>query len=60
MHSPGFVRAEHPELGPLVYTPGELLPSWVIDAIDAGAQLVVGDEPGVLVLKQPPKRKAAS
>ena len=53
MLSPGFVRANHPELGPVVYTPGELLPAWLMAALAGDAELVVTDEPGVLELQVP-------
>ena len=45
--APGFVHVDaHPEHGePVVYTPGELLPDWLRDALASGATLKV-ESPG--------------
>jgi hypothetical protein len=56
--APGYVHAEdpeHPEYGTLTFTPGQLLPAWVRDALDAGAPLLPEDE-GVFNLGPVPKR----
>ena len=58
--SPGFVHAVHPEHGEaVVYVPGELLPGWVVDALDGGrGHYDVGS--GVFVLDDPaPPKKGA-
>jgi hypothetical protein len=35
--SPGFIHATHPEHGEaVVFVPGELLPGWVVEALDGG------------------------
>lgn len=53
MLAPGYVRARHPEHGePVIFTPGEDMPAWVSDALEAGAELVAGDG-GVLELRGP-------
>ena len=54
--SPGYVHAVHPDHGESVtYTPGQLLPEWVADALDNGAQLVpVADGEFNLVRKHRP------
>ena len=37
MQSPGYIRAVHPEHGEdVVFVPGELLPQWAADALQAG------------------------
>jgi hypothetical protein len=54
--APGFVHAIHPGHGePVVFTPGELLPPWVDEALAAGAELVAG-EGGLLTLALPGRR----
>ncbi len=45
---------DHPEFGTLTYTPGQLLPEWVRDALAAGAPLLPEDE-GVFTLGDAPK-----
>ena len=43
--SPGYVHAVHPDHGePVTYAPGQLLPEWVTDALDNGAQLVAAGD----------------
>jgi len=42
--------------GNLVYTGGQLLPEWVVAKLAAGAALVPGPQPGVLVLEKAGKR----
>ena len=60
VHAPAYVRAEHPELGPVVYTPGELLPPWVRDALENGAELVATGEQGVMRLTEPRRQGGKS
>ena len=55
-HAPDYVRAVHPGHGePVLYTPGELFPAWVAEALDGGAELVAADD-GILELR--PAREA--
>jgi hypothetical protein len=43
----------HPEHEVLVYQGGQLLPDWVLENMAAGAVMVPGPQPGVLVLDVP-------
>jgi hypothetical protein len=57
--SPGYVHAVSPEHGePVVFTPGQALPDWVIEAVDAGAVLAPDEHEGSFTLTGVPKRKA--
>jgi hypothetical protein len=52
--APGYVHAVHPDHGePVVYTPGQLLPDWVAEAIEGGAQLVADEAEGSFTLQLP-------
>lgn len=57
--SPGFIRATHPDHGEsVVYVPGELLPEWVVEALDAGRG-TYDVKTGVMTLDEPaPARRA--
>jgi hypothetical protein len=52
--APGYVHVDaHPDHGePVIYTPGELLPPWVQDALKAGGTLAV-EGPGHFRLVMP-------
>ena len=53
--SPGYVHAVSPEHGePVVFSPGQLLPGWMAEALDGGAVLVPDEHPGSFTL-QPAK-----
>ena len=54
--SPGYVHvAAHPGHGePVVFSPGQLLPDWVAERLDAGATLTPDEHPGSFTL-QPAK-----
>jgi hypothetical protein len=56
MLAPAFVRAVHAEHGePVVFTPGELLPDWAAEALEAGHGKFVDE--GVIELN-PPARES--
>lgn len=53
--SPGYVHAVSPVHGePVVFTPGQELPGWVREALDAGAALTPDEHGGSFTL-QPAK-----
>lgn len=56
--APGYVHCDaHPEHGePVVYTPGELLPEWVRDALAGGAMLAP-TSPGHFRLVEPGRKR---
>lgn len=57
--APGYVRAVHPEHGePVVFVPGEMLPAWAAEALEAG-RTQTGDD-GVTTLRPRPARRAPS
>ena len=57
--SPGYVHAVSPVHGePVVFSPGQLLPEWVRDELDAGAVLVPDEHPESFTL-QPAKGQPA-
>jgi hypothetical protein len=52
--SPGYVHAVSPEHGePVVFTPGQALPGWVTDALEAGAALAADEHEGSFTLIVP-------
>ncbi len=61
--APGYVHVDaHPDHGqPVIYTPGEALPDFVLEALAAGGTLAV-EGPGVfrLVLAGRPKPEGAA
>lgn len=57
--SPGYIHAIHPDHGEaVVYTPGQLLPEWVCDRLDAGAPLLLDDLPDSFTLGDVPPKGA--
>lgn len=51
-----YIRATHPDTGqPVAYVPGEALPAWVADALNAGKATYDGDT-GAWVLDPPTRR----
>jgi hypothetical protein len=55
VQSPGFIRGIHPDHGePVLFTPGELLPAWVVAALDGGKGHYEATT-GVFVLDEPKK-----
>ncbi len=52
--APGYVHAVSPETGdPVVFVPGEALPDWAVEALDAGKS-TRHEQTGVIVLNVPP------
>jgi hypothetical protein len=47
--SPTYIRATNPDGEPVVYVPGEALPSWVVAKLDAGRGRIDA-ETGAVVL----------
>lgn len=40
-HAPGYIHAIHPGHGePVTYTPGQLMPGWLLEELAAGGRLV--------------------
>lgn len=57
VQAPTYLRATHPEHGePVTFVPGEALPAWVVDALDAGRFTRLRD--GVIEVADP-QRKAS-